>query len=246
MQAARTLLDAAKDGDANEICRLIKNGANPNVLSQYNVPALYYAVRSGHKEAAWVLFQHTDRQLLNNKNAFFNDTVLRLAAFNGWGKFIKALLKAGANANILDQYNVPALDWTVRIRHHKDAALILLQYTNPDLLNNINTSLGNTVMDIAAYRGWNDFIKVANEIRWGATLKDRVAKGLDPYAKNEEGQSCIDIINSLSIYSSAQKQALTAQVITEHAWAKRSALLMLRYANNEFFPRGGAASDHDV
>ncbi|MDF2940606.1 MAG: ankyrin repeat protein 6 [Gammaproteobacteria bacterium] len=210
MQAARTLFNAARDGNVKDIQKLLKAGADLNNLEN-NVPAVWDAAFVGHEEAAMVLLSVTDSRLINNKHSYFGSTMLHLAAQNGKENVIQAALAQGANPDALNKYNVPAV-YNAVYAGNKKAALALLEVTDIRLLSNKHSYFGSTTLHIAVKEAMVDFVKAA------------VLKGADLYVKDAGGKTALDIITKSSAFTREQK----AEILKKAAWARRGSLVMLR------------------
>jgi ankyrin repeat protein len=209
------LHQAAFKGLENSVNAAIAKGADPDVLCNRNLPAIRYAVGKGHEEIAMALLKVTDPRLLSNKYSSDGATMLHLAAERAMGDFIKAAVARGADPDVLDKHNVPAV-WYAALHRHEAVAILLMEVTDSKLLSNVR--------DSGFY--FSTLYRAAEIGMWGF-IKAAVAKGIDPYAKNSYGRSLIDIIKKSSL-GHEEKRALVNDVMHEHAWAKRGALVMLR------------------
>jgi ankyrin repeat protein len=92
------LMRAAELGDVQLVELLIRRGARIDAGKPYATP-LYFAVSSGHEEAALTLLK---RGAGANARSMAGDTVLMWAAANGRPRLVKALLDAGASVSAND------------------------------------------------------------------------------------------------------------------------------------------------
>lgn len=89
----KLLFESNELGDINEIKKLIKSGANVNVLLQSNDTLLKVATKKGNKTIVELLLNNGAEPNLNDRDA------LVTAAYKGEYEIAKMLVAAGANVN---------------------------------------------------------------------------------------------------------------------------------------------------
>lgn len=88
---------AAENGNLDELCQLLANGAKINEKGIFDSLALGQAAQNGHLEAVKFLLQ---KGALINEQTQNNDTAIRLAASKNHYAVVAYLLAHGANPNI--------------------------------------------------------------------------------------------------------------------------------------------------
>eukprot|EP00802_Teleaulax_amphioxeia_P018255 Tamp_18445.p1 GENE.Tamp_18445~~Tamp_18445.p1 ORF type:complete len:241 (-),score=38.43 Tamp_18445:345-1067(-) len=115
---------AAKDGDAQGLEKLLKDGAAVNtLLDSYDLTALHYAAWQGRTGAIHVLISHGAAIDARNRD---QKTPLHLCAGNGKATIIRALLRQGASLTLKDREGKTPLD-TAEFWGNVEAAAALRQ-----------------------------------------------------------------------------------------------------------------------
>ncbi len=112
--SAEPLNDAAKEGDLDEVKRLIEEGANIEVRDASKSTPLYNAVDGGHRDLAKFLILKGANINVNCENG---NTPLHRATvlFGGDKEMAELLIKNGANVNAVDPVgNTPLHSAVVR------------------------------------------------------------------------------------------------------------------------------------
>ncbi|MDF2530331.1 MAG: C-terminus family protein [Gammaproteobacteria bacterium] len=211
----QALFQAAKDGNIDELKSLLAAGASPNALDENNVPPIFYAVLKEKKEVSMALLAVTDRALLGNKHSSHATTSLHLAAHSGWLEFIQAAIKKATNFNVTDSKNMPPIFYAVL--SSEEVAMALLPATSVDCLKMDHSNLNINVLQAAALGGLYTFITAA------------IQKGIDLSIKNNQDQNALDAIKASEKFTPDQK----FEILSEHAWARRGALVFARAAQRK-------------
>lgn len=101
------LLAAAAAGQSDQISKLITAGASPSTHSEAGFTPLAIAVHKNHVETAIALLDVSDVNSASNNGT----TSLMLAAANGNGQLVAALLQRGAHVNKSSRHGDTALLW---------------------------------------------------------------------------------------------------------------------------------------
>lgn len=94
--AEAVLLSAFKDGHLNLFTRLVKEGANVNLIDEKNNPLLILAIQRGGKDAVQLLLAHGADSCAKSGD---NKTALGIALDSANYEITEALLDAGADPN---------------------------------------------------------------------------------------------------------------------------------------------------
>ncbi len=212
------LMQAAKKGNVLEINSLLSQGVDVNAVNRKQLAALYYAVRSGHVEAAKTLLAAGAGIAASSPG-----TLLAMPARKGNVEMVDVLLANGADINYLGTSNAPALyasvydgdainidlikklialgaDVNAGNRHYNDTPLM-------QAINNGRLDVAQLLIDAGAD------IAVVNKIgrtalfyAAGTTHGDRIKSlnfllenGADPSVQNKKGQNIAAFIEDLSL-----------------------------------------------
>jgi hypothetical protein len=98
------LIRAAKDGNHDEVHRLIKLNASVDGVNYKDETALYWASIEGRVEVAKVLLDNgadvNRKAILETENGDYGVTYLHLAAYEGYTDFARILIDAGADVDV--------------------------------------------------------------------------------------------------------------------------------------------------
>ena len=150
------LLDAARNGKAEEVCILIAEGADVNAKNDWGWTALQLAASKGDSETVKLLADNDAR--IDEKGRYgtalhlavagglvemFNllilmgadihamncsgQTPLHLAALEGHTGIVYALIWKGANVNAMDEHGFTALDCALMNEHRQTAAVLITE-----------------------------------------------------------------------------------------------------------------------
>ncbi|QQR49159.1 ankyrin repeat domain-containing protein [bacterium] len=98
----RSIHKAAQHGNAEDLQRLIKNGANVNTKCDDDATPLHYAAFNGHVECVKILLGEKDI-FVNVHTKLCGSTPLHFAARNNHFEIVQLLLKKGASFNATDR-----------------------------------------------------------------------------------------------------------------------------------------------
>ncbi|MDO8339236.1 MAG: ankyrin repeat domain-containing protein [Candidatus Burarchaeum sp.] len=115
-ELGKALLEAAKNGETENVRALIEKGADVTMQDYYRKTALQVATENSHTETASVIQHGMDMKLLED------------AKYRGTADSIKALLDAGADVNWTDDFGMTPLMNAVCARRGDDVVLLLVSY----------------------------------------------------------------------------------------------------------------------
>jgi ankyrin repeat protein len=161
--SGEALLAAARNGNAAEVERLLKEGAEVDTRTRYATTPLYFAARNGHLDVVKLLLAKGADP--NVTDTFYKMHVLAAAAEKGGVPVMKALLEAGAKPP-------PNLLMMAAIQASPDAVRFLIDATKPtpEALSNI--------LQMALQNKREDNAKVLREA--GAALPEVKTVSLPP------------------------------------------------------------------
>ncbi len=117
------LLIAARQGEADEITRLLQEGASIHYKDHYKRSALYYSVAGEHEEAFEVLLDTPEVRvdLRDHRNV----TPLHVASYLGNVFMIEKLLALGANPNAKNDRGCLPVHFAIHSHMHNALALLV-------------------------------------------------------------------------------------------------------------------------
>ncbi|XP_034280946.1 GA-binding protein subunit beta-2 isoform X2 [Pantherophis guttatus] len=122
MDLGKKLLEAARQGQDDEVRLLMANGA-PFTTDWLGISALHLAAQHGHYSTAEVLLRAGVSRDARTK---VDRTPLHMAAADGHGHIVELLVRNGANVNAKDMLKMTALHWATE-HNHRDVIELLLK-----------------------------------------------------------------------------------------------------------------------
>ncbi|XP_070807044.1 GA-binding protein subunit beta-2 isoform X2 [Pituophis catenifer annectens] len=122
MDLGKKLLEAARQGQDDEVRLLMANGA-PFTTDWLGISALHLAAQHGHYSTAKVLLRAGVSRDARTK---VDRTPLHMAAADGHGHIVELLVRNGANVNAKDMLKMTALHWATE-HNHRDIIELLLK-----------------------------------------------------------------------------------------------------------------------
>jgi ankyrin repeat protein len=195
------LFEAAKNGDLDQVQRLVESGADVNAVGEHSITPFLWAYFSGHTEVVKYLLSRGGNV---NYDGFSEGTLLTLAAFTGDVASISYLLDVGAEID----HAMPRGGETAL--HHAadndqtDAIRLLIRrgadvnhqtkHDGPSELN-FGTFWGETPLHVAAVRGDEAMIQAL--LAGGADKTIKTAEGETPLDQAERHQRPAEILQLL-------------------------------------------------
>ncbi|KAM8921509.1 GA-binding protein subunit beta-2 [Pelodytes ibericus] len=137
----KRLLEAARNGEDDEVRLLMQNGA-PFTTDWLGTSPLHMAAQCGHYSTVKVLLQ---AGISRDARTKVDRTPLHMAAADGHLHIVDLLVKNGANINARDMLEMTALHWATE-HNHRDVVDLLIK-SGADV--NIFSKFGKTAFDIA-------------------------------------------------------------------------------------------------
>ncbi|XP_058015964.1 GA-binding protein subunit beta-2 isoform X5 [Ahaetulla prasina] len=122
MDLGKKLLEAARQGQDDEVRLLMANGA-PFTTDWLGISALHLAAQHGHYSTAEVLLRAGVSRDARTK---VDRTPLHMAAADGHSHIVELLVRNGANVNAKDMLKMTALHWATE-HNHRDVIELLLK-----------------------------------------------------------------------------------------------------------------------
>ena len=145
------LLDAVREGDADEVRALLEAGADANLRDAEGWTVLMLVTVKGHLEAARELLNAGADVDTKNEKGW---TALRFAVSMDDTEALRLLLDAGANVNEPDAEGDTALMQATREKSTESLDLLLAYGADV----NVRNSSGETALEIAARYGYHEVI----------------------------------------------------------------------------------------
>ncbi|THD19715.1 GA-binding protein transcription factor beta [Fasciola hepatica] len=144
----KRLLDAAKNGDVEEVKSLMNNGA-PFTTDWLGISPLHFAAMNGHLSSCEALLR---AGISRDARTKVDRTPLHLAAQEGHADIVELLLRNGADISAKDMLRMTALHWAAE-RGHAHVVQMLMRFgANAHLQNKFEM----TPLDIAESKGHTD------------------------------------------------------------------------------------------
>ncbi len=153
MSFNNSLVDAADNGDIEEVKRLLKSGVKPDSEGEFGVTALMRASFKGHVDIA---------ELLIKSGAYLDaadiggDTALHMASRSGNAKVVKLLLHYNASVDSVDNQQWTPLMRAIMAKNPEITKILVDRGADLNAKNNI----GNSSIVQAAISGKESVLKV--------------------------------------------------------------------------------------
>ncbi|KAK4473799.1 hypothetical protein MN116_003134 [Schistosoma mekongi] len=144
----KRLLDAAKNGDVEEVKNLISNGA-PFTTDWLGISPLHFAAMNGHLSSCEALLR---AGISRDARTKVDRTPLHLAAQEGHADIVELLLRNGADLSAKDMLRMTALHWAAE-RGHTPVVQMLMRFGADAHLQN---KFEMTPLDIAECKQHDD------------------------------------------------------------------------------------------
>ncbi len=188
----KDLLEGIRSGNIELVENALKNGANPNVISDVDhytylqrlrrmnndgETPLHLAARHGHTEAIFLLLQYGANPKAINK---YGCTPLQYASSRGLTEAMSLLLKNGANPNAIDKGGNTPLHCAALYGHTEAVSLLLKNGANPNAID----KYGETPLH---------WIAELYNIGYHRSAAYLLSHGADPYLLNNDGETAYNI-----------------------------------------------------
>ncbi|XP_066529696.1 GA-binding protein subunit beta-2a [Hoplias malabaricus] len=140
----KRLLEAARNGEDEEVRTLMANGA-PFTTDWLGTSPLHLAAQFGHCSTAEVLLRAGVSKDARTK---VDRTPLHVAATEGHELIVDLLIRSGADINAKDMLKMTALHWATQHGHHKVAQLLIKHGADVHALSKFDKSPFDIAMDI--------------------------------------------------------------------------------------------------
>lgn len=141
LDLGKKLLEAARNGDDDEVRQLMQNGA-PFTTDWLGTSPLHLAAQYGHLSTVKVLLQ---AGISRDARTKVDRTPLHIAAAEGHANIVDVLIRNGASINARDMLEMTALHWAME--HNRQDVADLLIKNGADLY--AYSKFGKTPFDIA-------------------------------------------------------------------------------------------------
>lgn len=164
----KKLLDAARQGETEEVRALMTNGA-PFTADWLGTSPLHMAAQNGHLSTAEVLIR---AGISRDARTKVDRTPLHVAAQEGHLEIVELLLKHGADVDAKDMLKMTPLHWAVE-RGHVDVIQVLLEYcADVNSLSKFDKTPISVALD-------NGRIDIAQLLTMNGQGKKRIDEGTD-------------------------------------------------------------------
>ncbi|KAL6457690.1 hypothetical protein MHYP_G00346530 [Metynnis hypsauchen] len=140
----KRLLEAARNGEDEEVRTLMANGA-PFTTDWLGTSPLHLAAQYGHCSTAEVLLR---AGISKDARTKVDRTPLHVAATEGHELIVDLLIRSGADINAKDMLKMTALHWATQHGHHNVAQLLIKHGADVHALSKFDKSPFDIAMDI--------------------------------------------------------------------------------------------------
>lgn len=208
---SKSLLEAARRGDENEVRTLLTKGAS-FTTDWLGTSPLHFAAQYGHLKTALLLMRAGMSWDARTK---VNKTPLHIATQYGHEDLVKAFLAQGADVNAQDLILMTPLHWAAQ-KNYPAIAEILLQ-SGADIAS--NNKFDKTPCDICIENGFDevlDKIKSHTECRSPASLylEENGGSNTSDSEKVTDAPSPINLLSSLSSLAGISQDMLPSATVS--------------------------------
>ncbi|MCF7900242.1 ankyrin repeat domain-containing protein [Candidatus Babeliales bacterium] len=183
------LIEAAKNGNKNEITELLANGASVNAQNQIGTAALILATNEGHTDCLELLL-NTPSILVNTQNQY-GYTALMIAALNGKTNCLQLLLNTpGILVNIQDDDGLTPLMSAASNGQNNCLQLLL---NTPGIQVNVQAQQGYTALMVAALKGKPDCVQSLLAVGALRNTQDNAGNTAYDYAVQNGHQAIVEL-----------------------------------------------------
>ncbi|XP_053468937.1 GA-binding protein subunit beta-2a [Ictalurus furcatus] len=140
----KRLLEAARNGEDEEVRKLMANGA-PFTTDWLGASPLHLAAQYGHRSTAEVLLR---AGICKDARTKVDRTPLHMAATEGHELIVDLLIRNGADVNAKDMLKMTALHWATQHGHHNVAQILLKHGADIHALSKFDKSPFDIALDI--------------------------------------------------------------------------------------------------
>ncbi|XP_063803063.1 GA-binding protein subunit beta-2 isoform X3 [Pseudophryne corroboree] len=215
LDLGKRLLEAARNGEDDEVRLLMQNGA-PFTTDWLGTSPLHLAAQYGHFSTVKVLLQ---AGISRDARTKVDRTPLHMAAAEGHAHIVDLLIKNGANINAKDMLEMTALHWATE-HNHQDVVDLLLK-NGADV--HANSKFGKTAFDIALDKNNPELLIMLQESMQGnirvQPMRTNAITGSSPHFILTQG----DLANLSNLVSTANMKSVdsTTEVVSMDAASVR-------------------------
>ncbi|HKB09739.1 MAG TPA: ankyrin repeat domain-containing protein [Vicinamibacterales bacterium] len=177
---ADAVVDAAMNGNRDQVRTLLKDGADVNTAQADGMTALHWAAQKGDVELAKVLLYASANVRATTRIGGY--TPLLIASRNGNAEMIEALLAGGADPNNATTNGTTALMLASAAGRIDAVKALLAKGANVNATENVK---GETALSFAAAYGRADVVRVLTANHADVSLTTKV-QDLSSFAKEEQ------------------------------------------------------------
>ncbi|XP_063803062.1 GA-binding protein subunit beta-2 isoform X2 [Pseudophryne corroboree] len=219
LDLGKRLLEAARNGEDDEVRLLMQNGA-PFTTDWLGTSPLHLAAQYGHFSTVKVLLQ---AGISRDARTKVDRTPLHMAAAEGHAHIVDLLIKNGANINAKDMLEMTALHWATE-HNHQDVVDLLLK-NGADV--HANSKFGKTAFDIALDKNNPELLIMLQESMQGnirvQPMRTNAITGSSPHFILTQG----DLANLSNLVSTANMKSVARNGGNIHITNSNSVLATL-------------------